>query len=561
LLFQMKRKFKSEIGVRLKNRYQCELDKLEDVYRAALALEISDITDLVERISGHPLVAVGSGGSFSTASFAATLHEYRTGQLARAVTPLDVLSSEPRRAGTICFSASGRNRDIGAAFQAAAQAERGPVGALVLSDDTPLHALQSRYTYTDVVGGSGTVFKDGFLAVASMVTSAMVLKRAYDAVFGETRHLPPTLKDFAFQSISKKSFDLISNDCFEAVDRPYLSLLYSTVMSSTAIDLESRFVEAALGPIHTADYRNFGHGRHHWIAKRGEDTGVVALVGSQDSVLATRTLELLPDSVHTWRVDVAGRPDEQAIAGLLIGLYLSAAAGRSEGTDPGKPGVPPFGRKLYRLGPGRARQKTSEVNRTAAIRRKAVDVLSNEPAKLMWEESFARAIKVWSKAKIAGIVFDYDGTLCDPRKRFEHLSDEVAVSLSRILEGGLAIGIATGRGPSAGIALRKCIPEKFWASIVIGYYNGAIITRLDDIRDPLIGECKNLEVLDQLKSHSVLKDCHFRANEAQIALRLPGHLDVEEAISAVNSVLSGHHLNVPVTASSHSVDIQFLRSS
>ncbi len=431
----------------------------------------------------------------------------------------------------------------------------------MLCNDTPLHALQTRYSYTDVVGGSGKIFKDGFLAVASMITSAMLLKRAYDSVFGEVRHLPPTLKDFALQSISEKSFDFISNASFDAVDQPYLSLLYSTSMSSTAIDLESRFVEAALGPIHTADYRNFGHGRHHWIAKRGNDTGIVALVGNEDSVLATRTLDLLPDSIKKWRVEVAGRTDEQAIAGLFIGLYLSAAAGRSEGIDPGKPGVPLFGRKLYRLGPGRIRQKTSEINRTAAIRRKAIDALTNEPAKLVWEASYARAIKVWSEAKIAGVAFDYDGTLCDPRKRFDPLSEEVAVSLSRLLEEGLAIGIATGRGPSAGIALRNCIPEKFWASIIVGYYNGAIITRLDDIRDPLIGECKNLEILDQLKSHSVLKDCHFRANEAQIALRLPGHLIVEEAISAVNSVLSGNHLNVPVTASSHSVDIQFLRSS
>ena len=542
-------------------RYERELNQLSDVYCAALKLDNAEIVQLVERMSQSPLVTVGSGGSYSTASFAAGLHEYCTGQPARAATPLEIISSRPRRAATLCFSASGRNRDIGVAFQIAAQAEAGPVGALVLSKDTPLHGLQSRYSYSDVVGEGGSLFKDGFLAVSSMIMSAILLKRAYDDVFGSNSPLPATLEKFARRTIDRKSFAFVEHDVRDVIANPYLSMLFSPSMVSTAVDLESRFVEASLGAIHTADFRNFGHGRHHWIAKRGEDTGLVALVGEQDNVLATRTLDLIPHATKTWRIDVSGAPDEQAIAGLLIGLYLSSAAGRAAGIDPGKPGVPEFGRKLYGLGPSALRRKPSDVNKAIAIQRKAPEANKDSKSFGLWGAAYERVQKRWAQATIGAIVFDYDGTLCDPRNRFGSLSHDVSSALVKLLDGGLKIGVATGRGPSAGVALRDCIPANYWPDVVMGYYNGAVLTGLDNDQDPIIDPCESDSLLAALTAHPVLQDCEFRSNAAQIALRLPAYLDVSEVISAVNAVLSDTGFAAPVTASSHSVDIQFGLSS
>ena len=541
----------------MNTKYRRELNALEEVYEAALRVDIKTVVQLIERISQYSLIAVGSGGSYSTASFAADLHEFKTGHIGRAATPLEVIRSSPKAAATVCFSASGRNRDIGVAFQIAAQAEAGPVGAMVLSADTPLHALQKRYSYTDVVEASGSVFKDGFLAVASMITSALLLKRAYDAVLGYGESLPPKLEDFANKTIGRNSFSDIPETAREITSKQYLSLLFSPTMKSTAIDLESRFVEAALGAIHTADYRNFGHGRHHWIAKRSENTGVAALVGKRDEVLATRTLNLLPDNVETWRINISGEPDEQSIAGLIVGLYLSEAAGLSAGIDPGKPGVPGFGRKLYGLGPGALKRKPSDLNRQAAIFRKTADVSLIDSERAAWELAHKDAIAIWNKAPIKAIAFDYDGTLCDSRSRFEPLSNHIKDALTRVVENGVLIGIATGRGPSAGEALRQCLPAKHWPNVVMGYYNGAVMTTLDDDRDPLIGPCESEELLVALKTHPVLVGCDFRSNAAQIALRLPANLDIGETVSAVNSVLLDYGFSAPVTASSHSVDIQF----
>lgn len=541
----------------MNTRYKRELDALNEVYKTAICVDTSRVVQLVERISQHSLLAVGSGGSYSTASFAADLHEFRTGYIGRAATPLEVISSKPKGSATVCFSASGRNRDIGVAFQIAAQAEAGPVGALVLAADTPLHALQRRYSYTDVVDVSYSVFKDGFLAVASMVTSAILLKRAYDEVFGFGETLPLNFEDFEAKTLAGVSFSSIRKSAEAVTSKRFLSLLFSPSMKSTAIDLESRFIEAALGSIHTADYRNFGHGRHHWLAKRGDDTGVVALVGERDETLATRTLALIPDSVSKLQINVSGSQDEQAIAGLIIGLYLSEVAGLVAGVDPGKPGVPKFGRKLYGLGPGAQKRKPSVINQNIAIYRKTGDVTLVDKEKTAWVKAHNKVLSSWSKAQIKAITFDYDGTLCDPRDRYGDLSSEVGIALTRLAREGIKIGIATGRGQSAGHSLRKCIPSSFWPQILMGYYNGAVLTSLEDNRDELIGVFQDNGLIPALKNHPVLLNCQFRSNAAQITVHLPVRLRVGDAMSAINSVLSEYGFAAPVTASSHSVDVQF----
>ena len=61
-----------------------------------------------------------------------------------------------------------------------------------------------------------------------------------------------------------------------------------------AIDLESKFSEAALGNLQVADYRNFAHGRHNWIYKRGKSSGILAFITPEDNALAKKTLAFNP---------------------------------------------------------------------------------------------------------------------------------------------------------------------------------------------------------------------------------------------------------------------------
>ena len=310
------------------SRYQSELEALDKVYAAAATLDVTALASVVERHIEFPLLAIGSGGSFSTASFAAGLHEHRTGRLARAATPLDLLNIQDIEAGVICFTASGRNRDIDLAYKEAAQREGGPVSALVLALESPLHILSDKYAYTTVVSFYDETFKDGFLAVASMAASALALIRAYDHVLGVGTALPKTLGALCEETLGQPRYANLVDVTASVMEKAVISVLYDPALKATAVDLESRFVEAALGPLHTADFRNFGHGRHHWIAKHQEHTGLLVLAADETRSLADRTLGLIPKGTQRARIDFTGPFEMKALSGLIAGLFISDAAGR-----------------------------------------------------------------------------------------------------------------------------------------------------------------------------------------------------------------------------------------
>jgi hypothetical protein len=73
---------------------------------------------------------------------------------------------------------------------------------------------------------------------------------------------------------------------------------------------------------------------------------------------------------------------------------------------------------------------------------------------------------------------DCRATLCDRRRRFDPLDDDIASSLKALAATGTVIGIATGRGQSAGVALQSIFPRDTWPRVLVGHYNGAVIAPL-----------------------------------------------------------------------------------
>src|SRR3546814_12869040 len=55
----------------------------------------------------------------------------------------------------------------------------------------------------------------------------------------------------------------------------------------------------------------------------------------------------------------------------------------------------------------------------------------------------------------------------------------VTAELERLHRAGLKIGIATGRGGSAGESLRRALPACVHSSVLMGYYNGGFLQTLD----------------------------------------------------------------------------------
>ena len=532
--------------------YRRELAGLDGVYRAARAMDVTPLCAAVERWADRPMVMIGSGGSFSTATFAADLHESATGQLARAATPLEVVSKANRDAGLVCFSASGRNQDIITAFRIAATREMEPLSALVLANHPPLERLGTRFGYADVVCMGHRLFRDGFLAVASLVGSSMLLVRAYRAVFGGSeRDLPESVVELIQQATSFEGVEDIRVEADRVMQgRGYVSVVYSSELAPAAVDLESRFVEAALGALHIADMRNFGHGRHFWMAKNAPETCVLALISERQEDLGTRTISLLPDEVVTLPVHFRGSTDVQAMAGLLVGLYVTEIAAGFVDIDPGKPGVPPFGRRLYHLKPTLERWTQADLNRAAALRRKGA-----RPDDPSWIARYQQAMETVNSNHYGALVVDYDGTLCDPRARAGPLRGEIGEELTRLGDEGAVLGLATGRGPSAAVGLRASLPTRLHDRVLVGYYNGAAIRRLTDLEDPVVeGRCRETSLLTALKSDPMLNG-EVRSNAVQISTGVRRGIRMEAAVAQVRVLMRETCVDAEVVTSGHSIDV------
>jgi fructoselysine-6-P-deglycase FrlB-like protein len=449
--------------------YQRELAALPSTYREASSLDSKALAQLLATLATQGLRIVGSGGSYSLAAFCARLHMQTTRQPAFAVTPLDVVQTPYLHStGLLCLTASGRNKDIQAAFEAAALAETKPTAALCLTEGSPIKALNALYKFTEVIEVPIDIEEDGFLAVNSLLAVCVLLARAYRLAGQRPDPLPDSFERLMAHIDVGTDFD---SDLRRVLERKTISVLYSPTLAAAATDLESRFVEGALGNLHAADWRNFGHGRHHWLAKRADETGIVALVGEGDVSLARRTLATIPAEIPRAVVTCFGDADVQAIGALMMALKIAGAAGEVIGIDPGRPGVPEFGRKLFGLGPRLSRPSNSD----AAIQRK---IRVAPEIESVFRSRYSEVIQDIASVRACGIVLDYDGTLCDRRRRFDPLDDEVADSLKALAATGTVIGIATGRGQSAGFMLRSIFPRDVWPRVLVGYYNGAVIAAL-----------------------------------------------------------------------------------
>jgi hydroxymethylpyrimidine pyrophosphatase-like HAD family hydrolase len=325
-----------------------------------------------------------------------------------------------------------------------------------------------------------------------------------------------------------------------------------------AVEIESKFTEAALGFVQTADYRQFAHGRHHWLAKRGDDTAVLALSAGAEDTVVTRTLRLLPDAIPTIRLDLQHGGPVACLAGIAHGFELVRQAGEVRRIDPGDPGVPEFGRRLYNLRvfprvPPNGLIADAEVaigrkSRSPGVRRSAT----------VWEDAYMRFLATLGSARIRAVVLDYDGTLCDAAKRFDSLPTAVAEELIRILRAGVPVGVATGRGKSVRERLQEALPRDLWGQVVVGYYNGGDIGPLTDDERPdgtkLVS--KPLRPVEELldRHRPFLGPCETELRLRQITLKPADSIPLDRLWQCVQGLVS-HLAGVTVLKSGHSVDI------
>ena len=294
---------------------------------------------------------------------------------------------------------------------------------------------------------------------------------------------------------------------------------------------------------------------------------MLAFITGADRPLAQRTLDLIPEDIPQARIVFDGGPSAVALASLLAALRITGWSGRSRGIDPGRPGVPEFGRKLYNLRLPRPRRVAGLPRLTpreaAAITRKA-GVAPGSLAALgelcRWRDALADFLTRLRAARFAGIVLDYDGTVIDTRRRSKPADPEMVSELARLAEADAHIGIATGRGKSVRCDLQKRLPPALWPLVLVGYYNGAEVASLDDDGAP--DGSKNVHVAlrplaDALRRQPDLSECaHQEDRPSQITLEATRVMPVSRLWDLARQVIRTTDVHdVAVTCSSHSVDI------
>jgi hydroxymethylpyrimidine pyrophosphatase-like HAD family hydrolase len=545
--------------------YQNELQALSETYGWVRTLDLRAIHSAFEPLSEEPLVVIGSGGSLSAAHLAATLHERRFGHIARPLTPLEFREAAPYLSApysALILSAGGRNPDVLSALKTCIEFETSRVAVLCGAAKTPLARMAAGQEFVRVAEFRMPFGKDGFLAVNSLLAFAVILSRVFCS--DDAQPLPQALAGLLGTADLQDFLDTSTEGNLERVlERETMIVLYGLDTKSAAVDLESKFTESALGRIQLSDFRNFGHGRHHWLAKRNRESAVLALCSPGDMMLAKKTLSFLPKNVPRMIANFPQAFPDRSIASIVYAMTLTGTVGRIRGIDPGRPGVPEFGRRIYHLKATGKDWLVGEPSMAGPLRRKFATLgFSSKTAATLRDLSAAmnRQICDLSSRKFKALVLDYDGTVCTAAQRFHGPGEAISEQLSRLLASDVVLGIATGRGDSVRKDLRRVLAEKHWQGLWIGYHNGSEIGRLDNDKVPpsqfeLANELRPIRI--QLEKDEFIRSViDLRFSQSQITLRPRHAISVHATLElALSSIKSAGAVGVRAVSSTHSVDI------
>ncbi|MCI0430195.1 MAG: hypothetical protein L0210_06595 [Rhodospirillales bacterium] len=549
--------------------YQSELAQLAATYAWAKVFDVSAVRRAVRAAGSLPLIAVGSGGSLTAAHLLAGVHRHYTGRIAAVATPLASIEDRlDAHVSAWLLSAGGVNVDIIAAFGALVQREPKHLSVMCGRPDSPLTQKARQHPYVDLLEFAVPTGSDGFLATNSLLAFGVLIARAYAGEFDADRSdadlLEVGIADALSNGQALAGWRATADPLWA---RQTTIVLHGSATRVGAIDLESKFTEAAIGNLQIADYRNFAHGRHHWLAKRGQNSGILAFTTPEDRDLANKTLALIPSDVPIARINFDGDPLGISLASLVLALHVAGWAGAARGIDPGRPGVPEFGRRLYNLSLPKSAKASAPATLGAsdviAIERKAglpIDRLVARGDLGTWRTALAQFKKALSNAVFAAVVFDYDGTVVDTRDRFVPPSGAIVEELIRLLDAGLLIAIATGRGASVRRDLQTSLPRSLWRRVIVGYYNGADIGLLDDDAHPDGTNEPDEELVDlahALRRHSELAEIAEQFDRRhQITLEPRRAVPEHRLWDIANQIIQLQSRNdIGVVRSSHSIDI------
>lgn len=526
--------------------FASELSFLPATIKWSQRYKVDTIRRFFQNAEGQPLYAVGVGGSFTAASFAALLQN-RQGNPAVALTTFEFCTRgvNLRNGHVVLFTGGGNNRDILSAFDWALKNEARSVLVICASVGSAIGMRVKRYWHAEIAEFRLPTGRDGFLATNSLLAMCVLLARAFGA----------NPRDFAMPEITPSIIEKSVRSLVEERRNEFIVLAGGYGMPA-GIDLESKCSEAALANIMLNDYRHFAHGRHLWLVKRPQTTAVIGIVTRGEIEIFTKTSMLIPPDIPIIQLQALHKDPVSTISLLHQVFYFVGALGKAIGQDPGRPGVPEFGRRLYHLGMQRGSQLRAShesVEEIACERKRWIGGTYRD-----WHQEFRQFVQSLQKTVFSTLIFDFDGTLCGARDRFSGVSEILHRPLMRLLRSGVQFGIATGRGDSCREALRRIIPRRFWNRVIVGYHNGSDIGTLGDATVPKPDE-PPIEAIAKLmaglKRCRLAKHCDFRVHRCQLTAKPETPKYAKIIGQTVEELIDRDCLPLRMVHSSHSFDI------
>ena len=133
----------------------------------------------------------------------------------------------------------------------------------------------------------------------------------------------------------------------------------------------------------------------------------------------------------------------------------------------------------------------------------------------------------------------------------------MARALIDLLEQGLHLGVATGRGRSAFDDLKQAIPDRLWSRVLVGMYNGHLCVPLSDPQPPsrVSEPSAALEPAARiLRRFTSLLGISLDERQAQLSIVPDEHSDLDRLRNSITDLI-GKDPSLRVVASTHSIDV------
>lgn len=540
--------------------FSSKLDTLGRTAELIAGLDLESVVRAIQQGGKKTAYAIGSGGSLISAHYFAECRSDIVNPLTIVQTPMEFVLDNRDLAGTQVWLFSGRGENADAHAVAMAAVTRGCTDIQIVTSNanaSVFEKLPERNVGKHVLGVYEE--KDGFLSTHSLTAAiAGVLQSTHQYIHGRDAD-PSPLLDLIEEIRSRRELPRTQQytEIFGQIRADdTLIILADPRLRAASIALETSLWETALCSVQLTDFRNFAHGRHVWLQKRGARTFILAMTGRQSATSWAEIEHELPTILRRHHIGFGNVGRLQQAIGIIDALMIVEAIGSGNAVDPAKPGVGPFARAIY----DGSSLKSLAGDFARPVRAKFKAMRKFCTADVEWDPvvGFHRFYAKLRAASFHGLVLDYDGTVVSTKARLEPPARKLVGEIERLLEAGLKVGFATGRGGSIGKMLRDNIDSKFHPSILVGYYNGGYLQFLDvDIEEH---PPKTAEAIQAMTSWVTERTALLKApvktdNKVQISIAIDDSENSRKFIDELKRAPLVVSKAVRVVFSAHSVDI------